>query len=496
MNIKLIIIIFLIFILFIDSIYKTLDYSISKLGDGNGVFIKFNYINMPIYQGFKASILPGKKEGISGSIIGGYNIGLSKYALIENRESAVQAVLYITSKEIQKKMMINFKKFSGIASLFDDEENCEDEQLCDIHQKIQPIARPTTMMYDYNTYSEKFRYYIYRYLYGKDDVKPMDMLKKIDEISQFYYISITSTNHPIGKILTAIYLVIAFLILLSSYFVFNNDLQFFFSFLSKGFWIISLIGYVLMIGASYLDMGKVTAVSCSIKQLLQFLSFTFIYIPIFYKLLSNYPEENNYTEWIKKHPYFFLMIFVAIDLAMNSLNFFSPYIIENIVVPDGKNFQKCRTREDLTKFIIILSTMIKVVVLLESLILIYMEKNLKSTYYDVRFCISAFIIDFILVIIIATINLINIHNFTIYVLTRQMIFLTFVFSNYFFLYFIRVIVTRINNDFYSKKEIELIKNTLKMSATNTDSEISYSCFSKRFDSDFYNNNDTSKIEMY
>jgi len=478
-----------------DSIYKTLDYSISKLGDGNGVFIKFNYINMPIYQGFKASVLPGNIEGVSGSIIGGYNIGISKYALRENRESAVEAVLYMTSREIQKEMMINFKKFSGIASLFDDDENCEDGELCDIHKKIQPVARPTTVMYDYNAYSEKFRNYVYNYLYGDDNVKPMDMLRKIDEISQFYYISVTSNHKDIGKILASVYLIIIILILSSSYFPFHNDLQYFFSFLSRGFWIISLIGYVLMVVVSYLDMEKVTVVGCSIKQLLQFLGFTFIFIPIFHKLLSNYPEENSYTEWIKKHPYSFLMIFIAIDLALNSLNFFSPYIIENVVVPDGKNFQKCRTKQDLSKFILILSTMIKSVVLVESLILIYMEINYKNTYYDVRFCISAFIIDFILIIIIMIIDFINIQNFALYVVTRQMIFLTYIFSNYFFLYFIRVIVTRINKDFHSKKEIELIKKTLKLSSTNTNSSISYSYFSKRFDSDFYNNNDSNKIEI-
>ncbi|OUM59997.1 hypothetical protein PIROE2DRAFT_14334 [Piromyces sp. E2] len=295
---------------------------------------------MPIYHGFKATIIPGNKEGISGSVIGGYNIGLSIYSDEEKRDASVQALMHITSREIQKEMMLKYKKFSGIVNLFDDLDSCDKDDFCDVHRKIQPIARPTSLTDDYNSYSEKFRYYIYEYIYGNDDIDPLDMLSKINDITYFNYISIKTKYSSLGKIFGSIYLTISILIILSSCFLYNKNFQFYYSFLSKDYWILTLIGYIFVIVTSYLDMEKVTPVHCRLKQLFHLLSYTLIFIPVFHKLVSNYPEEIPYQNWFHNHRILFMIVFIIVDIGVWGLTLFSSSTSEDIKVTNGKNFQK------------------------------------------------------------------------------------------------------------------------------------------------------------
>jgi len=347
-----------------------------------------------------------------------------------------------------------------------------------VHKKMQPIARPTSLTDDYNSYSEKFRYYIYKYLYGEDDVDPLDMLKEINEITRFHYVSIKTKDSPVGKIIGSVYLFMAFFIIVSSYFLFDNYLQLFFSFLTKDYWILILFGYILVIVFSYLDLEKVTVVNCHLKQLFEYLSFTFIFIPILHKLISNYPEENSYSDWINHHRYLFILIFIIMDLGVCGLTLFSPYTSEDIIVNDGKNFHKCKSSGGILSLLSTLLIMIKLIVLVESLILIYMERQIEETYYDLHFCASAYLIDIVLIIAILVINSFEIHYYELFVFTRQTIFMTFLLSNYFFLYFIRSILTLINKDFYSKNEIENIQKSMNMYSTN--GSFSYSVFSRKF----------------
>ncbi|ORX81333.1 periplasmic binding protein-like II, partial [Anaeromyces robustus] len=152
-----------------ESIFKNVVYTIDKLMDGDGLFIKLGYFDWPISPDYKITTLPGNKEGISASMIAGYNIGISKYSTEENIEASILAVSRMTSREVQKKLMTEFKKFSGITSLYNDENVCENKDICAVNKNIQPIARPISLTNDYNGYSEKFRYYIYKYLYGDDN---------------------------------------------------------------------------------------------------------------------------------------------------------------------------------------------------------------------------------------------------------------------------------------------------------------------------------------
>ncbi|KAG4087207.1 periplasmic binding protein-like II [Neocallimastix lanati (nom. inval.)] len=435
-----------------DSIFNNINHSINKLKDGNGLFVKINYINMLINPVYKATILPGRKEGISGAFIGGYNIGLSKYSEKEKRDDTIKALIYLTSKSTQRKLLVEHKKFSGISSLYDEEEVCNSNEMCEIYKNIQPISRPVNVTNDYNRYSEKFRYYVYKYLYGDNNVKAEDILKEIDDITRIYYVSLISKESSIGVIALIIYTLLSLLMLLSSLFLFSKRYQKCFNFLPKDFWILSIIGSILILVYGYLDMGKVTQKICHVKIIIVFFSFTLIFIPIFYKLLVNYPEENKISNWINQHRHKFLLIFIFLDVGVNALLLISPCDIENIMVPEGKNFQKCTMNNNFSKFLLTLSKLFKLFIIMIILFLIFIEWYIRVTLYDIRFCMAAISINVLVLIISIFIDSLNITDYTTYNLTKQIIFLVSSISNYILFYLIRIVKKLIRDIDQDEKE--------------------------------------------
>ncbi|KAG4090153.1 periplasmic binding protein-like II [Neocallimastix lanati (nom. inval.)] len=429
-----------------DSIFNIINHSVTKLYDGNGLFIKFSYHTIPINPVYKATVLPGLKEGISGTIIGGYNIGISKYSKAKKRNDSIKALTYITSKETQKRFMIECKKFSGITSLYDDEDVCNNEEFCEIYKNVQPVSRPISAFIDYNEYSEKFRYHIYKYLYGDDSVDAEEVLKEIYDITHIYYISLNSKELSIGIILFLLYIILSLMMLLSSLFLFSKRYQNCFDFLPKDFWILSLIGFIMILFIGYLDMGNVTEKTCQMKQLLFYLCITFILIPIFYKLIIKFPEENKISKYIGQHRHLFLLFFILLDLGSNALSLIFPYSIENVIVPENKNFQKCKVNNNFLKIMIILTDLFKGLILVSSMILIFIEWYIKSSYYDVRICISAISINMVIIIIYIFINSMHINDYTIYHFTRQIIFLFLTISNFILHYLMRIIKITLNNE--------------------------------------------------
>ncbi|ORY09801.1 hypothetical protein LY90DRAFT_678073 [Neocallimastix californiae] len=62
------------------------SFSIEKLTDGKAIFIKYWFFQT-VNKVYKKSILPGNIKVISGSTIGGYNIGINnKYQIIEKKK--------------------------------------------------------------------------------------------------------------------------------------------------------------------------------------------------------------------------------------------------------------------------------------------------------------------------------------------------------------------------------------------------------------------------
>ncbi|KAL6633006.1 periplasmic binding protein-like II [Neocallimastix californiae] len=167
------------------------------------------------------SILPGRIDGISGSCLGGYNLGISDYIDEEHKKASIEVFKFIFSKEFQRDYIIKkYHQYSGIMELYKENETCSNFE-CDILTNLQFIERPIEMK-NYEEYELKFLEYFYKFLYyGKDIEK---MVQKIEEITKFYYLKLK--NDVCGIIIFSILNVIFIIVLISLLLNFVPNIKF------------------------------------------------------------------------------------------------------------------------------------------------------------------------------------------------------------------------------------------------------------------------------
>ncbi|KAL6590477.1 periplasmic binding protein-like II [Neocallimastix californiae] len=227
----------------LDTIYKQDEgFTISKIFDKNYLFLKF-WIIPYFVQVSRITYLPGVKEGISGSTIGGHNLGISIYSDPKHRNATIEALKFLTSKNMQRKYIALNDYFSPIPSLYEEDEVCSVVN-CTFYKGFQLIARPILQSNDYITYSTRFKNYIYDFLYRNKT--SYEVLKNIDDITRYYYLSLNNEDTVMGLILFISAIIIIIFMLGSLLFIFINKFKIYFSFLSNDFWIIYIIGLVLI----------------------------------------------------------------------------------------------------------------------------------------------------------------------------------------------------------------------------------------------------------
>ncbi|ORX80961.1 periplasmic binding protein-like II [Anaeromyces robustus] len=458
-----------------DGEYKAKEYVFEKLMTGEAVFLKFCYLRKslinPIYN---ITEIPGLNKGVSSAVIGGYNLGISKYSNLAKRNEVVEVLKYMTSKEMQRKLVKDFRIISGIQSLYNEEEEIckEDEELCNLYNSIQPISRPVTKTNDYTSYSDKLRNTIYEFIYGNDNNSTaLEVLKKVDDITKIYYVSL---NSSFGKKLVFSYFGLIIILLLPLICLKYKDDKFekTFEFLSNDFWILLVTGTILILIISFLDIIKVTSFVCHLKLFLQSISFTLTSVPILYKLIICFPEYNNISEKIRNNKYLFLLAFIFVDIFLNILTFTSPYYVKDIINNNGKNYQVCEVDSSFTSFIRYFLLIFHSLIILTTLFLIFIDWNVEETFYNVRFYLLTIIFDSIILIIFIIIKHLKIKEYSAYFTTRECIFVIFSLSNYFFLFGINIIWTLIkkhekNHDKYILRRSKDISTTEKSTISST-----------------------------
>jgi len=151
----------------------------------------FNTIKLP-HRTYTNSLLPGKKEGINASHIGGFNVGIYKEISEEKLNPSLEVIKYINSKQFQKDLIV--KKLShatSIEELYDDPEVCENincnnlknaqyySMLQDEHNKNYYILQDTNE--HKSIFNDKALSHIQDLLNGKVSVD--EFLSKSSEIS-------------------------------------------------------------------------------------------------------------------------------------------------------------------------------------------------------------------------------------------------------------------------------------------------------------------------
>ncbi|ORX51131.1 hypothetical protein BCR36DRAFT_45873, partial [Piromyces finnis] len=371
-----------------EEFQSVIPYTMAKFSSGRSIFLKYwDTIKTTKYTRYR---LPGGKSGISGSCVGGSNIGINSFSSEKNIADAAVFIKFITSKETQKESQILYDISSGIMDLYNDKEVCEVVN-CKVYKNIQYITKPKK---DYDAYAAFFTEHALKFIYGNKTAS--QVLHEINDYSKIYKISLNEDDNS-SLALLFIGILSGLMMIFSSSLVLLYIKKFkkYYNFLSKDFWFISILGLCLILGAGFLEYGDISKFKCQFKWIMVTFGISLNLIPILHKLLVCFPEENKYSTWIKNNRYIFLFIFILIELILDGLSFIKPYEVNFVFnINNGDvNFEKCSLNETFGKFVHILFILYKVLIFLVFLLLIFIEWNIKEIHYEIRNLCGAICLD-------------------------------------------------------------------------------------------------------
>jgi len=426
---------------------------------------------------------PGYFEGVSSSVVSGYNIGINKF--IENDKEKVKAAIklveYATSLDIQKYLFENGASIPAIDSIFDDKEICETKP-CEFYKYIQRFKKPNVDITKIPDYNEQFYSYSCDYLYGNETVD--NTINRLDSLTMTYYISLDISESYIGLIGIIIISVISLIMLFSLIFIFRDNFIPYFKFLPSYMWILVIIGTVMILCSALTNIGRITEEKCDIQIILFFLGYTLIMVPLFCQLICNFPDRNKLSKWTKNHRYIYVIFFVIVDTIIFSFSQLKSYFKVIQVIDeelDGrKNFEKCKIDYDLGIKMVLIDVIIKLIILFISLILIFIEWNIEKSFYEIRFITCAIYSNMLLIPMNIFLNNNKyINNYKLLYILKGIFIIIISLSNYLFLYGFKLIIAFMNKknvklDFINKINDNFINNEdTNISKTVDDAKSNY-----------------------
>lgn len=365
-------------------------YSISKLMDGGAIFLKF-WTFPKVNSVYDATILLGEKEGISGSSLGGYNIGINKNILDEKRDSALEAFKYITSWDTQKRYLINDHVLSAIKDLYDDQEVCGNID-CNLIKSTQSF---------YNEYDEGFYKYFKRYIYDFlfENSSAEEALSKITEIKKIYYITLSPSESYEGLILFIVTLVLGIIMLLSIKLLFDPKLTEYFKFLTIDLWLLTILGDLIILSSVFMEYGERTSLKCKLKYVILPIGYNISMAPIIYKIISNSSHKSKFTTMVKDHKKIFISVIIGINIGLSVLLLLSKY---DVILRNGledKRFQVCKMNSILGKLVLFLIFMVIGIIILIMTIYIIFEWGINSGKNDIKIYNSALCFEYFFIIL-------------------------------------------------------------------------------------------------
>jgi len=441
-----------------------LEYSDQLITNGNAVFVKFYPFNS-ILQGdklqYEISGLPGNKEGVSGSILVGYNVGIYNNISEDKRSSAIETIKYFSSKEFQKSLVLKKIIISGILSLYEDENVCSNINNCEYYKDLQTIRRPIGKTDDLSKYMEMFVNYFNEYIYG--DESEISILTKIDDYTKIYNIEVNTKEGLVGLIFVIIISLFLMIIVSSISLLYIKKYEDYFLFLPKHQWLMIIMGIILILLIGYTNIGEVSVLKCEIRYILLGVGYSFINLPLILKLIISFPEKNKYTVWIVKNKYLFLIFFILIEVLLDGLILIKPFAIEDVMVNKGKNFQICGVEDLMTKIMLLVVMIYRLFLMLITLLLVFIEWNNKDISIDLKLIVTCTYINLITYFVLLLFNFIIINNYISNFIMNESLIILMAFSNYVVLYAIRLIIPII----IKKDELEEIIDKIKCSNGNS-----------------------------
>jgi len=418
-----------------DEIFSSNEnFTFNKLMIGDdSIFLSYWIIGSPLFKKFctpkfNLSRLPGLKEGISGSYIRGTNIGIPIGLEEDRKNAAIEVYKYISSLDFQRKMFANETIISGVSELLNDKEICSSYDICDIVKEIEFTGEPDFVKTK-KDYAKRYQKYIYKYLYENYTME--ETLKQIFDISKFYSVSINSMDTYAGLIYFVVFILLSVLMLTSLVFLFRENFNPFFLFLPTDFWILTILGSILLLSIPLTNLGRVTAFKCHLKIFMMTIGISLSISPTLFKLIIQFPETNKLSSWIKKHRCVFIISKLLLDILVYSASLIKPYSAKPIYVEDGESFEICDYKGGYSVIVIVIY---KFLILLLLVLLIFSEWNISATLYNMRFIVSALYIDILSVILVYIFHLISVKQYVQYFLIQVVVPIFISVSNYTCLY--------------------------------------------------------------
>jgi len=406
------------------------------LFNNNALFLKYWYLPTPFY---KASGLPGGKEGVTGSISIATNIAISRYINDNQKKAATKVVEFITSKLAQKNVIIKNKLFSAINDLYNDPEVCEITD-CDYVNDIQPFF---AIKYDKDEfgsdyYIEKYQKYMFEFLY--DDKPVSEVLKKIDNLTKSYYLSININDSPLGLIIFILSVIIIIIMASSLSLLYIKKTKPHYKFLSNFDWIIHVLGNIIMACSVFTLFGNPTNISCHLRSILISIGLIINLTPILSKLIINIPEDNKLSEWVKHHKPILDVSVVSIGILLNGILLLSFYDIEKVIIPEGGSILVCSMNKVLGTISFYIISGYEILIFTFLLLLIFMEWNLIEYHYNTKHILSAICLDIIYSYLYFILMKFKIKNYITFNLLLSANFFSLSITNFIFIYILNAIL--------------------------------------------------------
>ncbi|OUM63572.1 hypothetical protein PIROE2DRAFT_61201 [Piromyces sp. E2] len=260
--------------LFGDEIFKgSLDYTILKIFDFKAIFVKMYYIPGFIFEGspYVLAPMPGIKEGVSGTIQVGYNFGIANSIDKDKLEPAIKAIEYMTSREVQKELVLKEAIVSGITSLYEEKDVCSNINFCDFYKNPQIIMKPNNV-FKSDDYFDRYTSYFYEFLYKNE--KASDVLKKMNDLTKIYTVSLNKEDTSLGIFVVVVFTLLIICIVASMGLPFMKKYNNIFALLPKPYWIVLLMGIIMILSTGYTKLGTITVFKCHLNNIFLSLGFT------------------------------------------------------------------------------------------------------------------------------------------------------------------------------------------------------------------------------
>jgi len=384
----------------------------------------------------------------------GFNVGINRNSKVSKRENVKKAFEFIVSKQIQRKFVIEKKIMSAVLSLYDDEEVCSIVN-CKVRKHIQPIKRLYSK--NYEQFSAKFMNIIFDYLFYNKIDTALEALQNIEDISKIYWIKLDDSI----LISISLYILITILsvMILSLIISFFEKFGPYFDFLPNDFWIILVIGIMIITSSSLIGIGPKTETKCYLTYISISLGSSLILISILHKLVTNFPLENKISIWSKNHKYYFLLIFCTTDI-LNIIFIFTPlYKVQELYIDEGKNYEVCKFYNTGITILISICISLKIIMIISVMLLIYIEWNLQNTYDDLRLLIIFVYTKILSIIFIIILNNINFKNYIYLYLINQVAYIFYSIISYITFFGIRIFWALTKKETFESKFIHNVNKT-------------------------------------